>query len=65
MTSFDIICFKQTIKNYISEQNLPKEVTRMVLKEIYEESIKDAADEIMKEASQKEEEDARTEENVL
>lgn len=49
MNSLQIISFKKTIKDYIDSQPIPKEVSRLVLKELLEEVSKEALDEAMAE----------------
>lgn len=49
MNSIDIITMKKTIKDYIDGQPIPKEVSRLVLKELLEEVSKEALDEAMAE----------------
>ena len=50
MTSLDIISFKQNIETYIESQDAPKELIRMVLKDIYDMVCKEAYEEAMNEA---------------
>lgn len=47
MTSLDIVSFKSAIEQFINESELPKEVIRMILKEIYIKAEKSAYDELM------------------
>lgn len=54
MNSLDILTFKKTIKDYIDSQPLPKEVVRMVVKELLENISKEALDEAMKEIKEME-----------
>lgn len=54
MNSLDILTFKKTIKDYIDSQPLPKEVVRMVVKELLEDISKEALDEAMKEIKEME-----------
>lgn len=56
MSTYQILQFKATIENIISESDLPKEVIRMVLKEVMEKVNLDAYNEAMKELSEKEKE---------
>lgn len=60
MNSIDIISAKNTIETYINGLNLPKEVIRMMLKEIYQKAEKDAYEEAMKQAEEREKEDGKS-----
>lgn len=55
MTSLDIISVKQTIENYINGLDMPKEVIRMVVKEVYQKTEKDAYEEALAQAKEREE----------
>jgi len=54
MNSLDLISFKKNIKDYINTCGLPKEAARLVLKEIYEETSKEAINEAYAEAQKAE-----------
>lgn len=54
MNSLKVYSFKENIKKYIRGQGLPKEVVRMALAEIYNEIEKEAFEEILKEAEERE-----------
>lgn len=56
MSTYQILQFKATIENVINESSLPKEVIRMVLKEVMEKVNIDAYNEAMKELNAKEKE---------
>lgn len=55
--------FKITLSNYINEIDLPEEVKRMVLKEIYAEIEKKANDAILLELNKRESQEKGGEEN--
>lgn len=59
MDSLKVYSFKENIKNFIKEQGLPLEVVRMCLVEITNEVSKDALSEILKEAEEREKENAK------
>ena len=54
MTSLEIISAKKNIEDYIESLEMPKEVIRMVLKEIYARAERQAFDEALKEAQERE-----------
>lgn len=54
MNSLDLITFKKSIKDYVDTCGLPKEASRLILKEVLEEVTKEALNEAMKELSEKE-----------
>lgn len=54
MTSLDLISFRKNIKDYINTCGIPKEAARLILKEIYEETTKEAIAEAYKEAEKAE-----------
>lgn len=56
MSTYQILQFKATIENIINDSDLPKEVIRMVLKEVMEKVNIDAYNEAMKELNAKEKE---------
>lgn len=56
MSTYQILQFKATIENVINDSDLPKEVIRMVLKEVMEKVNIDAYNEAMKELNAKEKE---------
>lgn len=51
--------FKIALSNYINEMDLPEEVKRMVLKEIYDEIEKKANDAILLELNKRESQEKR------
>lgn len=53
MKSLDIYLAKETIKKFIRDQEIPKEVARMMLKEIYEEVQREALEEIKQESMER------------
>lgn len=53
MNSLDIYLAKETIKKFIREQDIPMEVARMMLKEIYEEVRENALREIQTESEKR------------
>ena len=53
MSSLEVVTFKQSIKDYIANQSMPKEVIRMALKEIYAEVEREAYEELILEAKEK------------
>ena len=64
MNSLDLITIKKTLKDYIDNQDVPREALRLILKEVLEEVSKEAYTEAMKElnkSSVKENEDAAVE----
>lgn len=54
MKSIDIISFKKTLEGFIESQDMPKEVIRMVVKEVYEDVSKASLEEAMKEINERE-----------
>lgn len=61
MNTLEIISFKKTLEDYINKQEMPKEVVRLVLKEIYDNVSKASLEEALNEM-RKEENDNGTEE---
>lgn len=57
MTSLEIISAKKNIEDYLDTLKMPKEVVRMVLKEIYAKAEREAFEEALKEAQEREKED--------
>lgn len=57
MTSLDIVSARKTIEDYIDGLDIPKEVVRMVVKEIYQKTEKDAYAEALAQAKEKENSD--------
>lgn len=49
MNSLEIISLKKNLEDYLNRQQMPKEVIRLVLKEIYDEIAKASLEEAMKE----------------
>lgn len=47
MNTLDILTFKKSIENFIDDSEMPKELVRMVLKEIYSSVEKQAYEEAM------------------
>ncbi len=61
MNSLDLITIKKTLKDYIDNQDVPREALRLILKEVLEEVSKEAYTEAMNDLnklSTKENEDA-------
>lgn len=54
MTSLMIMEFRAALENYIAEQDLPAEVKRMVLKDIYEDLAKLSKEDAMRELNERE-----------
>lgn len=54
MNSLDLITVKKTVKEYIDTCGLPKEASRLILKEVLEEVTREALNDAMKELSEKE-----------
>lgn len=54
MDSIKVADFSNTITNFIQDYDLPYEVKRLALKEIYEETQKRAQVEILEQAKQRE-----------
>lgn len=54
MNTLDILSARQTIENYINGLDMPKEVIRMVVKEVYQKTEKDAYEEALMQAKEKE-----------
>lgn len=61
MTTFEVLQLKSTIEQIIAESNLPKEVVRLVLNEIYNNVRMQAYGEAMNELKEKENEDGKSE----
>ena len=57
MTTLEILSFKKAIENYIEDSKLPKELVRMILKEIYSSVEKQAYDEAMAQLNETKEND--------
>ena len=67
MNSLDLITIKKTLKDYIDNQDVPREALRLILKEVLEEVSKEAYTEAMNDLnklSAKENEDACTKANT-
>lgn len=60
MTSLEVITFKKTIEDYVKSVDMPMEVKRLVIKEIYEDVHKKALEEVMSEISEREENNGNT-----
>lgn len=56
MKSLQILEVKETIKNYIREQEMPAELKRMIISEVLEEVRTEAQREIIEEAEKREKE---------
>lgn len=54
MKSVNIADFQLTLRNFISNYDLPEEVKRLALKEIYDEQKQKAEAEILSEATERE-----------
>lgn len=54
MDSLSVYSFKENIKQLIDKYGLPKEVVRLVLKELYTETEKSALEEVLREAEERE-----------
>lgn len=54
MRSIDIIKAKETIKAFLNNQNMPKELQRMIVKEVYEDIQKEALNEALEEMKKEE-----------
>lgn len=52
MTSLEIIKVKETIKTYLYSTGHPKELSRLIVKEIYEELQREALEEAISEAKE-------------
>lgn len=57
--------FKLTLENYIGENDLPPEVKRMVLKEIYESAEREANEAIAAEIKEREEKEGEQDEQSI
>ena len=57
MTSLEIISMKQTIKDYLNSCGAPKEISRMVVREVYEDLQREALEEALTEAKEREKDD--------
>lgn len=53
MTSLDIITAKKAVKDFMNNLDFPKEVERLILKEIYDEAREEAYKEAMDELNKK------------
>lgn len=60
MNSLEVMSFKKSLEDYINNQTMPKEVIRLVLKEIYLGAEKSAIEEALMQAKEKEKEDVTT-----
>jgi len=63
MTSLDIVSARVNIETYIDNLDMPKELIRMILADIYKKVSDSAYQEAMKEAEEKEKEHAESEES--
>ncbi len=57
-TSLDVMTFKKTIEEYVKAINMPAEVKRLVLKEIYDEVKTEALTEALAQAKEMEDNNA-------
>lgn len=65
MTSLEIISFKHNIETYIESQDAPKELVRMILKDIYDKVSKEAYEEAMKETEEREKTNGKTDQDEV
>lgn len=65
MTSLEIITFKKNLEDYISSQNFPAEIKRMVLEDIYKKVAQDAFNEAMNQAKEKEKTNVSTDQDEV
>lgn len=59
MNTLEIISFKKTLEDYINKQEMPKEVVRLVLKEIYDNVSKASLEEALNEMRKEENDNDR------
>lgn len=59
MTSLDVIEFELTIKRFVQDYDLPTEVKRMVLKNIYDETTQLAQEEVLQQIKDREEKEKK------
>lgn len=60
MSSLEVLEFEMSIKNYIKQQNMPKEVIRLILADVLREVTNEAIAEATKQAEEKEKENGNT-----
>lgn len=65
MSSLEVLEFEMSIKNYIKQQNMPKEVIRLILAEVLREVTNEAIAEATKQAEEKEKENGNTDQDEV
>lgn len=65
MNSLEVLEFEMSIKNYIKQQKLPKEVIRLILAEVLREVTDGAVAEATKQAEEREKNDGNTNQNEV
>ena len=65
MNSLEVLEFEMSIKNYIKQQNMPKEVIRLILADVLREVTNEAIAEATKQAEEKEKENGNTEQDEV
>lgn len=65
MNSLEVLEFEMSIKNYIKQQNMPKEVIRLILADVLREVTNEAIAEATKQAEEKEKENGNTDQDEV
>lgn len=65
MSSLEVLEFEMSIKNYIKQQNMPKEVIRLILADVLREVTNEAIAEATKQAEEKEKENGNTDQDEV
>lgn len=65
MDNLQIMEFQMTLKNYIKQQNLPKEVIRLILAETLREVTQESIEEATKLAEEREKTNGNTDQNEV
>lgn len=65
MDSLEVLEFEMSIKNYIKQQNMPKEVIRLILADVLREVTNEAIAEATKQAEEKEKKNGNTDQDEV
>ena len=65
MDSLEVLEFEMSIKNYIKQQKMPKEVIRLILADVLREVTNEAIAEATKQAEEKEKENGNTDQDEV
>ena len=65
MSSLEVLQFEMSIKNYIKQQNMPKEDIRLILADVLREVTNEAIAEATKQAEEKEKENGNTDQDEV